>query len=101
MPRRRVAALLLAGIAALPACGDDPVDDESDLAVVNDSACDLVIYVDGREALPVPAGSDATLNDIGNGRHVIEALDQRGRLVARRSVELAVGEDLYWTLDDC
>jgi hypothetical protein len=97
----RLAALLLAGVVVLPACGDDPVDEESDLAVVNDSACDLVIYVDGREALPVAAGSDATLNDIGSGRHVIEALDRRGRLVTRRSVELAPGEDFYWTLDDC
>jgi hypothetical protein len=101
MRLRRLAALLLAAVALLPACGDDPVDDESDLAVVNDSACDLVLYVDGREALPVAAGSDATLNDIGSGRHIIEVLDHRGRLVARRSVELAPGEDFFWTLDDC
>ncbi len=101
MSLRPAAALVLAGVVLLPACSDDPADDESDLAVVNDSACDLVVYVDGREALPVPAGSDATLDDIGSGRHVVEALDRRGRLVERRSVELAAGEDFYWTLDDC
>jgi hypothetical protein len=101
MPLGRFAALVLAAVVMLPACSDDPVDDESDLAVVNDSACDLVVYVDGREALPVAAGSDATLNDIGSGRHVVEALDSRGRLVQRRAIELAVGEDFYWTLDDC
>ncbi|MBP1621213.1 MAG: hypothetical protein H6Q02_1980 [Acidobacteria bacterium] len=101
MPHRRAAALLLLGVALLPGCGGDPADDESDLAVVNDSACDLVVYVDGREALPVPAGSDATLDDIGSGRHVVEALDRRGGLVERRSIELAVGEDFYWTIDDC
>ncbi len=101
MPPGRFAALILAAVVVLSACSDDPVDKESDLAVVNDSACDLVVYVDGREALPVAAGSDATLNDIGSGRHVVEALDSRGRLVQRRSIELAVGEDFYWTLDDC
>jgi hypothetical protein len=101
MPLRQVAALLILGVVLVPGCGEDPTDDESDLAVVNDSACDLVVYVDGREALPVAAGSDATLDDIGSGRHVVEALDQRGRMVERRSIELAAGEDFYWTLDDC
>ncbi len=101
MPLRQIAALVLAGVVVLPACSEDPVDNESDLAVVNDSACDLIIYLDGREALPVAAGSDATLDDIGSGRHVVEALDQRGQLVQRRAIELAPGEDFYWTLDDC
>ena len=33
--------------------------------------------------------------------HVLEALDSSGRLVQRRTVELATGEDFYWTLDSC
>ncbi|MBW2531150.1 MAG: hypothetical protein JRI55_06690 [Deltaproteobacteria bacterium] len=76
-------------------------DAECDLVVLNDSACDLTVFVDGREAFQVRAGSDRTLDDIGGGRHVLEVLDERGGLVERRSVDLASGEDYYWILDDC
>ncbi len=47
------------------------------------------------------AGSDRTLDEVGPGRHVLEALDPQGRLVQRRVIELATGEDFYWTLDHC
>ena len=102
MARRPLPSLIvLAALLLAVACSDDMLDAECDLAVVNDSACDLVIFVDGREAFTVGAGADVTLDDIGAGRHVLEALDRAGRLVARRSLELASGEDYYWTLDDC
>jgi hypothetical protein len=86
---------------ALMSCGEDVLDSETDLVVLNDSACDLTVFVDGREAFTVPAGSDMSLDDIGAGRHVLEALDARGGLVMRRSIELASGEDYYWILHDC
>jgi hypothetical protein len=85
----------------LPACSEDMFDAESDLVILNDSLCEVVVYVDGREAFTVKPGSDRTLDDIGNGRHVLEALDAQGSLIERRSVELAGGEDFYWILDDC
>ena len=100
-PRLRYGASLLALALLLTACSEDMFDAECDLVVLNDSACDLTIYVDGREAFVVRAGSDRTLDDIGPGRHVLESLDQQHTLVERRSVELANGEDYYWILDDC
>lgn len=94
--------VLLVGACFLTqACTEDMFDAESDLVVLNDSACDVVVYVDGREAFTVKAGLDRTLDDIGHGRHVLEALDHQGGLIERRSVELAGGEDYYWILDDC
>ncbi len=95
------ALVVLVAVLLLPACTEDMFDAENDLVVLNDSSCDLVVYVDGRQAFDVKAGSDRTLDDIGTGRHVFEALDGRGRLVERRSVELAGGEDYYWTLGGC
>jgi hypothetical protein len=93
--------VVLCAALLLPACSEDMFDAESDLVVLNDSLCEVVVYVDGREAFVVKPGSDRTLDDIGNGRHVLEALDGRGSVVERRSVELAGGEDFYWILDDC
>lgn len=98
-PRSVLAALVVALL--LVACSEDMFDAECDLVVLNDSACDLSVYVDGREAFLVRAGSDRTLDDIGPGRHVLETLDQQRNLVERRSIELANGEDYYWILDDC
>lgn len=97
--RSRLLALFIA--LALPACKGDLLDSESNLVVLNQSPCNLSIYVDGREAFAVRAGSDRTLDEVGPGRHVLEALDQQGRLVQRRVIELANGEDFYWTLDHC
>lgn len=102
--RQRPALLALVGVLAClltPACSEDMFDAESDLVVLNDSVCDVVVYVDGREAFSVRPGSDRTLDDIGPGRHVLEALDRQGSVIERRSVELAGGEDFYWILSDC
>lgn len=95
-------SLLLAAVVVLvPACNEDMFDAECDLVVLNDSVCTLTVYVDGREAFNVRGGSDRTLDDIGTGRHVIEALDEHNGLVERRTIDLSTGEDYYWILDDC
>jgi len=93
-----VATLLLASCLA---CSEDLFDAESDLVVLNESSCDLVIFVDGREAFTVREGSDRSLDDIGGGRHVLEALDTHGTLVERRAIELTGGEDYYLILENC
>jgi hypothetical protein len=93
--------LVLALAIGVSACSQDLLDAQCDLVVLNDSRCSLSVYVDGREAFAVRAGSDRTLDDIGAGRHVLEALDSQGRMVQRRTIELATGEDFYWTLDHC
>ena len=82
-------------------CSDEMFDAESDLVVLNESQCTAAVYVDGREAFVVESGSDRTLDDIGPGRHVLEALDAEGSVIERRTVELASGEDYYLILDDC
>lgn len=96
---RLLAALLLC--LGLGACSDDMFDAESDLVVLNESFCDLTVYVDGREAFTVRSSSDRTVDDIGAGRHILEAMDESGSLVERRTVDLASGEDYYLILDDC
>jgi hypothetical protein len=88
-------------VLALPACNQEPFDTECALVVLNETTCNLQIYVDGREALAVRSGTDRTLADIGPGRHVLEALDANGNLIKRQTIELATGEDFYWTLDRC
>lgn len=103
MLRPAAAPFLLAAAALLvaPSCGQDMLDSECDLVVLNDSACDLHLYVDGREAFAVKAGADRTLDDVGAGRHILEVVDAHGTLVSRRSIDLATGEDYYWIVDDC
>jgi hypothetical protein len=101
LPRLPLRVLGLALALALPACKDELLDSECNLVVLNESPCSLSIYVDGQEALAVRSGTDRTLDDIGPGRHVLEALDAQGKLVQRRAIELATGEDFYWTLDHC
>jgi len=99
--RLYLSLLVLAVALGLPACKDDVLDAECNLIVLNQSSCSLSIYVDGQEAFAVRPGSDRTLDDIGPGRHVLEAVDVQGRLILRRPIELATGEDFYWTLDHC
>lgn len=99
--RRPCFLALVLLVVGLSACSEDMFDSECDLVVINDSVCDLSIYVDGREAFVVRGGSDRTLDDIGTGRHVLEALDEHDSLIERRTVELTTGEDYYWPLDDC
>lgn len=93
-------AVVLA-VAVLSGCSEDLFDAESDLVIINESVCNLTIFVDGREAFVVRGGSDRTLDDIGPGRHVIEALDEHGNLVERRTIDLANSEDYYWFIYDC
>ncbi|MGD1146824.1 MAG: hypothetical protein ABR961_02595 [Thermoanaerobaculaceae bacterium] len=99
-PRRALASLAFVA-AVLSGCDQRAFDSECDIVVLNESQCALAIYVDGREAMAVRPGTDRAFSDIGAGRHVLEALDSSGRLVQRRTVELATGEDFYWTLDSC
>jgi len=98
---RRAFSLVILVAAALSACDQRAFDSECDLVVLNESQCALAIYVDGRQAMAVTPGTERAFSDIGSGRHVLEALDQKGRLVLRRTVELGTGEDFYWTVDTC
>jgi len=95
---RILLTVLLVGAAG---CSDEMFDAESDLVVLNESLCSVTVYVDGREAFTVESGSDRTLDDIGPGRHVVEAMDGDGGVIERRTIELASGEDYYLILDDC
>jgi len=99
--RLPLSAAVLLSAFMLASCSGDVFDAECDLVVVNDSACDLTVFVDGREAFDLGAGSDRTLDDIGPGQHVIEALNVHGTLVERRSIDLTTSEDYYWILSDC
>ena len=95
------ALLCLILSAACVACSQELFDNESDLVVLNDSACAIKIIVDGREAFTVKPGADRILDGIGKGRHVLEAIEGVDQVVERRTVELSQGEDFYWTLDHC
>ena len=103
MDRRPPLAILLVALLATlcTSCSEDLFDGESDLVILNDSGCAIRVVVDGHEAFAVKPGADRILDDIGTGRHVLEALDANDQLLERRTVELANGEDFYWTLDHC
>ncbi len=96
---RALRAVVLA--AALAGCDQRAFDSSCDVVVLNESSCAVAVFVDGRQVLAVKPGTERTVADIGSGRHVLEALDAQGRLVQRRTVELATGEDFYWTLESC
>jgi hypothetical protein len=93
--------LILAAVAFCASCSEDMFDGQSDLVVLNESGCAMRVMVDGREAFAVKPGSDRVLDDIGAGRHVLEAVDASDRVLDRRTVELSRGEDFFWTLDHC
>ncbi len=93
--------LLAAVMVLLVGCGSDILDDKSDLIVVNESPCDVTVFVDGQEVFSVEAGSDRAFSDIGYGRHVIEAVNYRGEVVVRRVVDLAPAEDFYLVVNNC
>ena len=93
--------LILVLALTLLSCRQDLLESECNLVVLNETQCSVSVYVDGQEAFAVRAGSDGTLDDIGPGRHVLEAIDPQGRLIQRHVIELATGEDFYWTLDHC
>jgi hypothetical protein len=98
-------SLLLASLGVLVAlslgCGTNGWDEENDLIVINDTGCELRVFVDGHEAFVVRDHNARSLEDIGDGRHVLEALDENGALVVRRSIHLDQGEDYYWRVDQC
>jgi len=85
----------------LTSCGRELPEDTNDLIVVNEGPCDLTIYVDGREVFEVEAGTDRALADIGQGRHIFEAVNSRGEVVERKMVDLPPAEDFYLVLDHC
>lgn len=93
--------LLVAVMVLLVGCGSDILDDKSDLIVVNESPCDVTVFVDGQEVFSVEAGSDRAFSDIGYGRHVIEAVNYRGEVVVRKVVDLAPAEDFYLVVNNC
>jgi len=92
-----VGAVLVAGVA----CDRSLPEAACDLLVVNDTTCTIVVFVDGRRAFALAPRSDRTLEDVGNGRHVLEATNSRGDLIERQPIELAVGEDFVWTITHC
>jgi hypothetical protein len=95
------AVLLLPLLVAGGGCRDQLLERESNIVVVNQSACDVTVFVDGWEAFTVARDSNRTVDNVGSGRHVIEAKDQVGRLVERRYLELRSGEDYYWRIEGC
>ncbi|MFI5168120.1 MAG: hypothetical protein ACHQQS_16050 [Thermoanaerobaculales bacterium] len=82
-------------------CHDNLFDGQSDLVVVNASQCEVTVTVDGWEACSVRPQASKTVDNVGSGRHVLEAKDDRGRLIERRYVDLRHGEDYYWHLEAC
>lgn len=92
-----VVALVLFALLAV-ACSEEGLHGQASLIVLNDTSTDLVIYVDGREAFIVHGNADSTLDDVGGGRHIVEAVDPGGRLIERRTVEISIGEEFYWSI---
>jgi len=93
--------LVLAVVVGLAGCHDSFHDSQCDIFIANDSTCDLTIFVDGWEAGLIREGRTRTVNDVGPGRHVIEAVDRNNRVVERRTLDLGRGEDYYWRISSC
>ncbi|MGV8041781.1 MAG: hypothetical protein AB2L07_17540 [Thermoanaerobaculaceae bacterium] len=100
---RRYAPLLavLALLVPLSGCNDHFWDEECDVVVINDSSCRLRILVDGWEAFTIRPDDTRTVDDVGRGRHTLEALDEDDRIIERRNIDLDRGEDYYWYIDHC
>lgn len=100
---RRRAPLLAIVLLVLPlvACSDRFWDEESDIVVINDSSCRLKIFVDGWVAFTIRPDDTRTVDDVGRGRHTLEAVDESDRVVERRNIELDRGEDYYWYISHC
>jgi hypothetical protein len=100
---RRCASLLALVLLLLPllGCSDSFWDEENDIVVINDSSCRLTIFVDGWEAFTVRPDTTRTVNDVGRGRHTLEAVDDDDRLIERRTVDLGRSEDYYWYIKHC
>ncbi len=95
-------ALVLLPLALLAAgCHDRLLGQQSDVVVLNQSSCNLTVSIDGWDAVTVPSGSTLVVDNVGSGRHVLEARDRAGRLVQRRYVEVASGESFSWSIASC
>lgn len=94
-------ALTAAAVLATAACRHHAWDGRSDLVVLNGSSCEVTVFVDGWEATTIRVGETETVDNIGAGRHVLEAKDASDRLLERRYVDLQGGEDFYWRLTSC
>ena len=97
----RLALLVLPLLAAGQACQQHEFRTQSNVVVLNESACALTISVDGWDATSIDSNQIRTVDNVGSGRHVLEAKDDLGRLVERRYVELGEGEDFHWRLQSC
>jgi hypothetical protein len=100
---RRGVPLLLSLVLLLPlgGCSDHFWDEECDVVVINSSSCRLRILLDGFEALTIKVDDTRTVDNVGRGRHTLEALDADDRLVERRNIDLDRGEDFYWYIKSC
>lgn len=88
-------------ILLLGGCHDTLWNGNNDLIVANDSHCDLTIYVDGQRVGVAREDSMRTFEDIGDGRHTLEAKDDQGTVVERRVIDLDRHEDYYWHIERC
>ena len=93
--------LILPVTLAVAGCHDRLFGDGSDVVVMNASSCNLTVSIDGWEAFTVSSGSTRSVDNVGSGRHVLEAKDHMGRLVERRYVEISRGEDFNWSITSC
>ncbi len=97
----RLALVLLPAVILASACSRHGLEAESNLVVVNASQCAVTVSVDGWDATSVEPNESRTVDNIGAGRHVVEVKDRSGRLLDRRYVELASGEDYRWRVETC
>jgi hypothetical protein len=86
-------------LAAAGGCNSNLWNGEGDLVVVNTSSQTLTVFVDGRAAFDVEGRAARTLDGVGEGRHVLEAFDVKGRLVDRRAIELQGAQPFYWRVE--
>ncbi len=96
-----IALLVAALVVGATGCRDRLFGNETDVVVLNESHCDLTVFVDGWEAFTIRHGANQTVDNVGSGRHILEAKDEMQQLIERRYVDLHEGEDYYWRLESC
>lgn len=97
----RLAFVVLPVLVLGGACQQHEFHGQSNVVVLNESHCTVTVSVDGWEATSVEPNQIRTIDNVGAGRHVLEAKDDLGRLIERRYVELGDGEDFHWRLESC
>jgi len=100
-PRLALAFALAPVVVLSAACLRHGWEGESDLVVVNVSQCTVTLFVDGWEATSIGPNQSRTVDNVGGGRHVLEVKDEAGRLIERRYIDLAGGEDYHWRVETC